>query len=82
MKIIVKGKHRKDCLAVRDTNSGRWKYAWGFAEMEWRDIRGKRHDIKRGKNNHMWLVVCCNDPGCDAELLVPMDEFLKLLPRI
>lgn len=68
------GKHVKDCDAVRARNEGFWKTEWAcFEEILRLDKRGAR------KGYYEWMRISCNDPRCDAKILVRIDDILEIV---
>lgn len=68
------GKHKVNCFAWDNVKEGDWPNAWGVATDNalYLDKRG-------GKGGHTtrWIEVSCNDPGCDAKLLIAFDDVIQ-----
>jgi hypothetical protein len=63
--IFRRGKHRKDCHAMRLMKAGDWSIAWSCV-----------HDLPWRKRGGQWLRIKCNDMRCKAELLIQVDSVL------
>lgn len=78
--------HRRHCQVVALALSGRWDSPWWIAAYQPNDrpiiqlTKGGRTP-KPGSNRrpHFWLVLCCNDPKCEARGAVRLDEVTDVL---
>jgi hypothetical protein len=58
------GKHKKNCLARKNINNGFHRSAWGTIDDPFVLL------IYRTRTEGPWFRMACNDPDCDAKLLV------------
>lgn len=77
--VKVERQHKKGCLGLNAVERGDWDFPWCFVGgMTYADKLGRRTSVGRGSS---WMVFPCNDPGCDATLLVPTDELVEFVAR-
>jgi hypothetical protein len=73
---IVRGKHRKNCDAIRLFQSGEWDTPWSCVhDTAW--LNGNGTKCKKKFNGHQWIQIPCNDPDCKAELWIRSDAIIK-----
>ena len=72
-------RHRKGCLALDNVAKGRRTTPWRLPDTGIRryDASGTWHDDFR-RNTHVWVVMYCNDPKCQAEKRVRHDAIEML----
>lgn len=79
--LIYKGKHRADCIAVKNVDDGNWDTPWYVTgKTVWADTVGRqRNDRYRGTSR--WIVLGCNSVAgheCPAEVWVLEDSICRI----
>jgi len=84
--------HKRGCNAVRYVAEGKWPHPWFYRFYKGNDFK---HGLSSGENcfercdkngrrmhkhGNYWLAVRCNCTDCPAEMLICLDDLLKLVP--
>jgi len=76
------GKHRPGCRALLSHQRGEWFTPWAClvngAPLVFGTTKGNI-DRKVTRRNHMYLLFCCNDIECRAQLIVSNDAVLRMV---